>query len=163
MQNVAARATRGQWKTTKTPQQPITQSRQHGAQTPSAHLYWCGADPSGPWPALVASHRGNCPERFHISAILTECANLAYIPVSNCKKRVPSRSVHNFGTCQKPQHGADLWLKELFGRKFVRLGIRHCAAACFLQVPKLCTDLYQTLLYILIFRTYTRFVWKNRF
>jgi len=58
-------------KTTKTPQQPITQSRQHGAQTTSAHLYWCGADPSGPWPAPVASHEGHCPERIHIFAILT--------------------------------------------------------------------------------------------
>ena len=48
------RATRGQWKTTKSPQQPITQSRQHGAKTISAHLYWCGADPSCPWPAPVA-------------------------------------------------------------------------------------------------------------
>ena len=36
----------------------------------SAHLYWCGADPSGPWPALVASHEGHCPERIHIFAIL---------------------------------------------------------------------------------------------
>ena len=64
------RATRGQRKTTKTPQQPITQSRQHGAQTTSAHLYWCRADPSGPWPAPVASHGGHCPERIHIFAIL---------------------------------------------------------------------------------------------
>ena len=64
------RGTRGQWKTTKTPQQPITQSWQHGAQTTSAHLYWCGADPSGPWPAPDASHRGHCPERIHMIAIL---------------------------------------------------------------------------------------------
>jgi len=28
-----------------TPQQPITQSRQRGAQTTPAHLYWCGAYP----------------------------------------------------------------------------------------------------------------------
>jgi len=39
-------------------------------QTTSAHLYWCGADPSGPWPAPVASHGGHCPERIHIFAIL---------------------------------------------------------------------------------------------
>jgi len=49
---------------------PITQSRQHGAQTTSAHLYWCGADPSGPWPAPVAGHGGHCPERIHIFVIL---------------------------------------------------------------------------------------------
>jgi len=55
---------------TKTPQQPITQSRQRSAQTTSVHLYWCGADPSGPWPAQVASHGGHCPERIYIVAIL---------------------------------------------------------------------------------------------
>jgi len=43
----------------------MTQSRQHGAQTTSAHLYWCRADPSSPWPALVVSHGGHCPERIH--------------------------------------------------------------------------------------------------
>jgi len=62
--------TRGQWKTTKTPQQPITQSRQHAAQTTSAHLYWCGADPSGPWPTPDVSYGGHYLERIHIFAIL---------------------------------------------------------------------------------------------
>jgi len=38
----------------------------------------------------------------------------------------------------------------------------HCAAAFFLPVPKWCTDLDQTLLYILIHRTYTKFVWKTQ-
>jgi len=52
---------------TKTQQQPITQSRQHGAQTTSAHLYWCGANPSGPWPAPVASHEGHAPKGFTFS------------------------------------------------------------------------------------------------
>jgi len=52
---------------TKTPQQPITQSRQRGAQTTSAHLYWCGADPSSPWPAPVASHGGHAPKGFTFS------------------------------------------------------------------------------------------------
>jgi len=37
----------------------------------------------------------------------------------------------------------------------------HCAAAFFLQVPKWCTDLDRTLLYILIHRTYTKFVRKK--
>jgi len=32
-------------KNDQTLQQPITQSRQRGAQTISAHLHWCGADP----------------------------------------------------------------------------------------------------------------------
>ena len=61
------RATRGQWKTTKTLQQPITQSWQHGAQTTSAHLYWCGVNPSGPWPALVANHGVIDPKGFTFS------------------------------------------------------------------------------------------------
>jgi len=65
-----SRATRGQWKTTRPPQQPTTQSRQHSAQTTSAHLYWCGADPSGPWSAPVTGYGGHCPERIHIFAIL---------------------------------------------------------------------------------------------
>jgi len=45
-------------------------------QTTSAHLYWCGADPSGPWPAPVASHEGHCPERIHIFAILAGFCDL---------------------------------------------------------------------------------------
>ena len=71
----------------KTPQQPITQSRQHGAQTTSAHLYWCGADPSGPWPAPVASHGGNCPERIHIFTILAGLHIFVYVyKVHMCTK-----------------------------------------------------------------------------
>jgi len=44
--------------------------------------------------------------------------------------------------------------------RFVRS--RHCAAAFFLQVPKSCTDLDPTLLYISTFGTYSRFVRKNK-
>jgi len=39
---------------------------------------------------------------------------------------------------------------------------RHYAAAFFLQVPKLCTDLDWILFYVLISRTYTKFLWKNK-
>ena len=42
------------------------------------------------------------------------------------------------------------------------IGSRHCTAAFVWQVPKLCTDPDQTLLYMLILRTYTKFVWKNK-
>jgi len=55
---------------------------------------------------------------------------------------------------------ADFRLKPCLAAKFV--GSRHCAAAFFLQIPKLCTDLDWTLLCILIMKTYTKFVWKNK-
>jgi len=46
-----------------------------------------------------------------------------------------------------PLHSADFRLKTVFGRKSCQ---RHCAAAFFLSVSKLCTDLDRSLLYILI-------------
>ena len=49
-------------------------------------------------------------------------------------------------------------LKTCLAAKFV--GSWHCAASFSLQVPKSCTDLDPTLLYILILRTYTKFVRK---
>jgi len=55
----------------KTPQQPITQSRQRGAQTTSAHLHWCGADAPRSWPTHVAGRKGNCPKRGYIFAIFS--------------------------------------------------------------------------------------------
>ena len=39
----------------------------------------------------------------------------------------------------------------------------HCAAVLQTQVPKLCTDLDQCLLYILILGTYSKFTRKNNF
>jgi len=39
---------------------------------------------------------------------------------------------------------------------------RHCAAAFFLQVSKLCTDVDQSLLYIALLRTYSTFAKKNK-
>jgi len=45
------------------PQQPITQSPQRGAQTTSAHLHWCGADPPSSWPAHIAGNKGDPPKR----------------------------------------------------------------------------------------------------
>jgi len=52
-------------------------------------------------------------------------------------------------------------LKTCLAAKFIASPSRHCAAAFCLQVPKLCTDLGRTLLYIFILRAYTEFVWKN--
>ena len=51
------------------PQKPTTQSRQRGAQTTSAHLHWCGANPPSSWPAHVADHKGDPPKRDYIFAI----------------------------------------------------------------------------------------------
>jgi len=51
-----------------TPQQPITQSWQRGAQTTSAHQC-CGADPPSSWPTHVAGHKGDPPKRGYIFAI----------------------------------------------------------------------------------------------
>ena len=44
--------------------------------------------------------------------------------------------------------------------KFVRS--HHCKAAFFLQVPKKCTNVDLTLLYILIWGTYTKFIRENK-
>ena len=43
------------------------------------------------------------------------------------------------------------------------IGSRHCAAAFFLQVPKLCTDLDLSHFYILTSGTYSKFARKNNF
>ena len=53
----------------QTSQQPITQSRQRGAQTTPAHLHWCGAYPPSSWPAQAASHESMLRNRIHIVAI----------------------------------------------------------------------------------------------
>jgi len=42
-------------------------------------------------------------------------------------------------------------------------GSRHCASVLQTQVPKLCTDLDHSLLYILIFGTYSKFTRENNF
>jgi len=59
-----------------------------------------------------------------------------------------------------PLNSGDFRLKNAFSRKFV--GSCQCAAAFFLQVPKLRTDVDLTLLYILILETYTKFIWKHK-
>jgi len=56
-------------KNDQTLQQPITQSRQKGAQTTSAHLHWCGADTPSSWPTHVAGHKGHPQKRGYILAI----------------------------------------------------------------------------------------------
>jgi len=51
-------------------------------------------------------------------------------------------------------------LKTSLAAEFV--GIRHCTAAFSVQVPKSCTNLDPTFLYILILRIYTKFVRNNK-
>jgi len=52
--------------------------------------------------------------------------------------------------------------QQILHRTCFLIRSRHCTAAFFLQVPKLCTDLDRTLLYILVSRTYDIFVRKNK-
>jgi len=49
------------------------------------------------------------------------------------------------------------------GRNTFFFGSRHCAAVFFSQVPKKCTDLDLSLLYILILGTYSKFTRKINF
>ena len=51
---------------------------------------------------------------------------------------------------------------ESCGRISLKIGSRHCAAAFSLHVPKSCTDLYSTLLYISIRGTCSKFVRENK-
>jgi len=50
--------------------------------------------------------------------------------------------------------------KRVWPPNFV--GSQHCAAEFSLQVPKSCTNLNPTLLYISILRTHTKFIRKNK-
>ena len=71
--------------------------------------------------------------------------------------------MHNFGTCD--WRTAAQWRNPIFFcvETHFLLGNRNCAAVLQSQVPKLCTDLDLSLLYILILRTYSRFARKNHF
>jgi len=64
------------------------------------------------------------------------------------------------------------WTKQLLtmpnsdfscGRNTFFFGSRHCAAVLFSQVPKKCTDLDLSLLYILTLGTYSKFARENNF
>jgi len=60
--------------------------------------------------------------------------------------------------------GTDGSIASVLGKKnpadTLLFGSRHGAAVLHAQVPKKCTDLDLTLLYILIFETYSKFAWK---
>jgi len=72
--------------------------------------------------------------------------------------------VHNFGSC--PGRTQAQWQNPIFlASKHVFFFLGFCHRACVLetQVPKLCTDLYFSLLYILILGTYSKFARKIHF
>ena len=61
-------------------------------------------------------------------------------------------------------HQGIIWLAAKSDFSCVEtLRSRHCVAVLQTQVPKLCTDLDISLLYILILRTYSKFARKNNF
>jgi len=74
-----------------------------------------------------------------------------------------SRSVHNFGTYV--WRTAAQWQNPIFpaSKHFFFSRSHHCVAVLQTQVPKLCTDLDLSLLYILIWGTYSKFARKNNF
>jgi len=61
----------------------------------------------------------------------------------------------------EPQRSGDFRKKTYFDAG--KIGICHCAAVLQSQVPKLCTDLDLSLLYILILGTYSKFARKINF
>jgi len=74
----------------------------------------------------------------------------------------------NLGLCtfwvlakRAPLRNGDFRKKTCFARRKIR--IWHCAALLFSQVPKKCTDLDLSLLYILTSGTYSKFARKNNF
>ena len=77
--------------------------------------------------------------------------------------RPRSRSVHNFGTCVL--RTAAQWRLPKKGMCFDagKIGFCHCAAVLLTQVPKLCTDLHLSHLYILIQEKYGKFARENNF
>jgi len=83
-------------------------------------------------------------------------------PISKC------RGDWDLGLCTtsglafgEPQRSGDFRGKTCFDAG--KIEICHCAAVLQTQVPKLCTDLDLSLLYILILGTYSKFARKNKF
>jgi len=71
--------------------------------------------------------------------------------------------VHHFGNCVWRTEAQ--WQNPIFpaSKHAFFPGSRHCASVLQTQVPKLCTDLNLSLLYISIVRTYSKFARKNNF
>jgi len=91
------------------------------------------------------------------------CVRICYMfLLSNC------RGQSHLGLCTTSvlanrYQGALANSDKFCGQTRVWIGIHHPAAAFFLQVLKLCTDLDPTLLFIMISGTHSNFRWKNNF
>ena len=88
-------------------------------------------------------------------------ANWLYVPISKF------RGDWDLGLCKTSgpvfrelQRSGDFRKKTCFDAR--KIGFCHCAAVLQMQVPKLCADLDFSLLYILIWGTYSKFVRKMR-
>jgi len=77
--------------------------------------------------------------------------------------RSPTKICALFGYLRKENRCAMPYSDFFCGRNTFFSGRRHCAAILFSQVPKKCTDLDLSLLYILILGTYSKFIRKNNF
>jgi len=77
---------------------------------------------------------------------------------STIKTPVPYLRPNAFEECRCAVPTSDF--QTCLAARFV--GSRHCAAAFSLQVPKSCTDLDPTLLYISTWGTYSKFVRKDK-
>ena len=97
-----------------------------------------------------------------MSAIkLSSRANMLFVLDITMQKSLRCRSVHFLGTCEK-KTAAQCQIPIFSRAKNIFFGC-HCAAVFFSQVPKKCTDLDFSLLYILIFEKCSKFAWHNSF
>ena len=108
----------------------------------------------------MASAWQGCGKQTPSTRKLFSHTNLVNVPSIKMWKIVWSRLVQNFNTWKK-NAAAGRRLLTCLTAKFVR--ICQCAAAFFLQVLKLCTELDLTLLYILEWRTYSKFAGEDNF
>jgi len=121
------------------------------------------------WPALVHVCGKQTPSSRIIffckrwALAFYVCVRICYMfPIPKCRGESDLVLCTTSGLAKRIRlRGADFQLKTYLAVKIA--GSRHCAAALFLQVPKLCTDLDRTLLYILILRTHTKFVRENMY
>ena len=146
--------------------------------------------PAGHW---VRKIDGNLPRRFFLSALLSLVISMTersewstralrdgadvvreaignYFCVRICYMFLKSkcRGDWDLGLCTTSglafgelQRSGDLRKKTCFDAG--KIGFCHCAAVLETQVPKLCTDLDLSLVWIFTLRTYSKFAWKLYF
>ena len=91
------------------------------------------------------------------------CANLHSVPNIKMQRRLRSRSLHNFGTCAWRTNARWQNLEKKTSFDAGKIGFCHCTLVLQAKEPTLCTDLDLSLLYILIFGTYSKFARKINF